>query len=129
MKVLIFAILTNLYLYVSTLTYDPLISTMCLGPSFIRSTMYTVPDTPDMKKQTGVPLGLVIRHHVKLVFVLFHQISPLPPTISKEYIKESRPKPILNNQLRPTLYLYRYHKPRPRVHPWTRSLACSQNPP
>jgi len=30
------------------------------GPGFIRSTMYTVPDTPEMKKQTGVPFGLVI---------------------------------------------------------------------
>merc|ERR1719394_1666656 len=30
------------------------------GPRLMRSTMYSVPDTPDMKKQTGVPLGLVM---------------------------------------------------------------------
>jgi len=30
------------------------------APNFLRSTMYTIPDTPDMKKQTGVPFGLVI---------------------------------------------------------------------
>lgn len=30
------------------------------GPRLMRSTMYSVPDTPDMKKQTGVPLGLVL---------------------------------------------------------------------
>jgi len=30
------------------------------GPNFIRSTMYSVPDSPDMKKQTGVPFGLVM---------------------------------------------------------------------
>lgn len=47
------------------------------GPSFIRSTMYTVPDTPDMKKQTGVPFGLVI--------------SPLADTKDGEY-----PPPIVN---------------------------------
>jgi len=47
------------------------------GPSFIRSTMYTVPDTPDMKKQTGVPFGLVI--------------SPLADTKEGEY-----PPPIVN---------------------------------
>merc|ERR1719402_1463465 len=28
------------------------------GPNLIRSTMYSVPDSPDMKKQTGVPFGL-----------------------------------------------------------------------
>merc|ERR1740128_451157 len=47
------------------------------GPSFVRSTMYTVPDTPDMKKQTGVPLGLVI--------------SPLADTKEGEY-----PPPVVN---------------------------------
>jgi len=30
------------------------------GPRFIRSTMYTIPDNPDIKKQTGVPFGLVL---------------------------------------------------------------------
>merc|ERR1719431_1651345 len=30
------------------------------GPRMMRSTMYSVPDNPDMKKQTGVPLGLVM---------------------------------------------------------------------
>merc|ERR1719187_1957147 len=30
------------------------------GPRLIRSTMYSVPDSPDMKKQTAVPLGLVM---------------------------------------------------------------------
>ena len=30
------------------------------GPNIIRSTMYSVPDSPDMKKQTGVPFGLVM---------------------------------------------------------------------
>ena len=30
------------------------------GPRLMRSTMYSVPDNPDMKKQTGVPLGLVM---------------------------------------------------------------------
>jgi len=30
------------------------------GPRLMRSTMYSVPDSPDMKKQTGVPLGLVM---------------------------------------------------------------------
>lgn len=30
------------------------------GPRFIRSTMYTIPDNPDTKKQTGVPFGLVL---------------------------------------------------------------------
>merc|ERR1719414_900200 len=30
------------------------------GPRIMRSTMYSVPDSPDMKKQTGVPLGLVM---------------------------------------------------------------------
>jgi len=30
------------------------------GPRLMRSTMYSVPDSPDMKKQTGVPLGLVL---------------------------------------------------------------------
>ena len=39
--------------------------------------MYTVPDTPDMKKQTGVPFGLVI--------------SPLADTQDGEY-----PPPIVN---------------------------------
>merc|ERR1719228_1195958 len=29
------------------------------GPRMMRSTMYSVPDNPDMKKQTGVPLGPV----------------------------------------------------------------------
>lgn len=47
------------------------------GPSFIRSTMYTVPDTPEMKKQTGVPFGIVI--------------SPLADTKDGEY-----PPPIVN---------------------------------
>ena len=47
------------------------------GPQHIRSTMYTVPDTPDMKKQTGVPFGLVI--------------SPLADTQDGEY-----PPPIVN---------------------------------
>ena len=47
------------------------------GPQHIRSTMYTVPDTPDMKKQTGVPFGLVI--------------SPLADTLDGEY-----PPPIVN---------------------------------
>jgi len=47
------------------------------GPSFVRSTMYTVPDTPDMKKQTGVPFGLVM--------------SPLAETKDGEY-----PPPIVN---------------------------------
>ena len=39
--------------------YTRLLYKYDVGPSFIRSTMYTVPDTPDMKKQTGVPFGLV----------------------------------------------------------------------
>merc|ERR1719210_388141 len=30
------------------------------GPRLMRSTMYSVPDQPDMKKQTSVPLGLVM---------------------------------------------------------------------
>jgi len=30
------------------------------GPRIMRSTMYSVPDSPDMKKQTSVPLGLVM---------------------------------------------------------------------
>jgi len=30
------------------------------APSMMRATMYSVPDTPDMKKQTAVPLGLVL---------------------------------------------------------------------
>jgi protein transport protein SEC24 len=30
------------------------------GPGLMRATMYSVPDTPDMKKQTSVPLGLVM---------------------------------------------------------------------
>merc|ERR1719422_2570052 len=30
------------------------------GPRMMRSTMYSVPDQPDMKKQTSVPLGLVM---------------------------------------------------------------------
>merc|ERR1719210_1189250 len=30
------------------------------GPRLVRSTMYSVPDQPDMKKQTSVPLGLVM---------------------------------------------------------------------
>jgi len=30
------------------------------GPGVVRATMYSVPDNPDMKKQTGVPLGLVL---------------------------------------------------------------------
>merc|ERR1719470_163174 len=30
------------------------------GPRMMRSTVYSVPDNPDMKKQTGVPLGLVM---------------------------------------------------------------------
>ena len=30
------------------------------GPRLVRSTMYSVPDSPDMKKQTAVPLGLVM---------------------------------------------------------------------
>merc|ERR1719317_827737 len=30
------------------------------GPRLMRSTMYSVPDNPDMKKQTVVPLGLVM---------------------------------------------------------------------
>ncbi len=33
---------------------------VCAGPRFIRSTMYTIPDNPDIKKQTGVPFGLVL---------------------------------------------------------------------
>merc|ERR1719225_638631 len=30
------------------------------GPGLMRATMYSVPDTPDMKKQTSVPQGLVM---------------------------------------------------------------------
>ncbi len=30
------------------------------SPRFIRSTMYNVPSTPDMLKQTSVPFGLVV---------------------------------------------------------------------
>merc|ERR1719154_615921 len=30
------------------------------GPGLMRATMYSVPDSPDMKKQTSVPLGLVM---------------------------------------------------------------------
>merc|ERR1719435_551679 len=30
------------------------------GPRLMRATMYSVPDSPDMKKQTSVPLGLVM---------------------------------------------------------------------
>merc|ERR1719282_2174805 len=30
------------------------------GPGLVRATMYSVPDSPDMKKQTSVPLGLVM---------------------------------------------------------------------
>merc|ERR1719334_2374814 len=47
------------------------------GPRLMRSTMYSVPDTPDMKKQTGVPFGLVI--------------SPLAQPQEGEY-----PPPIVN---------------------------------
>ena len=47
------------------------------APNFIRSTMYTIPDTPDMKKQTGVPFGLVI--------------SPFSQTQDGEY-----PPPVVN---------------------------------
>jgi len=47
------------------------------GPRLIRSTMYSVPDNPDMKKQTGVPLGLVM--------------SPLAEAIPGEY-----PPPVVN---------------------------------
>merc|ERR1719342_27095 len=47
------------------------------GPRLIRSTMYSVPDNPDMKKQTGVPLGLVM--------------SPLAEIAEGEY-----PPPVVN---------------------------------
>jgi len=47
------------------------------GPRMMRSTMYSVPDNPDMKKQTGVPLGLVL--------------SPLAETADGEY-----PPPVVN---------------------------------
>jgi len=30
------------------------------SPRYIRSSMYNIPDNPDMKKQTGVPFGLVL---------------------------------------------------------------------
>merc|ERR1712096_139925 len=43
----------------------------------MRSTMYSVPDNPDMKKQTGVPLGLVM--------------SPLAEAAPGEY-----PPPVVN---------------------------------
>ena len=47
------------------------------APNFIRSTMYTIPDTPDMKKQTGVPFGLLV--------------SPFSQTQDGEY-----PPPVVN---------------------------------
>merc|ERR1719228_1499456 len=47
------------------------------GPRMMRSTMYSVPDNPDMKKQTGVPLGLVM--------------SPLAEIAEGEY-----PPPVVN---------------------------------
>merc|ERR550519_2272203 len=47
------------------------------GPRLMRSTMYSVPDNPDMKKQTGVPLGLVM--------------SPLAEPAPGEY-----PPPVVN---------------------------------
>merc|ERR1719427_2112868 len=47
------------------------------GPRLMRSTMYSVPDNPDMKKQTGVPLGLVM--------------SPLAEAAPGEY-----PPPVVN---------------------------------
>eukprot|EP00092_Neocalanus_flemingeri_P059085 GFUD01070535.1.p1 GENE.GFUD01070535.1~~GFUD01070535.1.p1 ORF type:complete len:1158 (+),score=343.89 GFUD01070535.1:243-3716(+) len=47
------------------------------GPRMMRSTMYSVPDNPDMKKQTGVPLGLVM--------------SPLAEAAPGEY-----PPPVVN---------------------------------
>jgi protein transport protein SEC24 len=47
------------------------------APNFIRSTMYTIPDTPDMKKQTGVPFGLLV--------------SPFSQTKEGEY-----PPPVVN---------------------------------
>jgi len=47
------------------------------GPRLIRSTMYSVPDSPDMKKQTAVPLGLVM--------------SPMAPPLEGEY-----PTPIVD---------------------------------
>merc|ERR1740137_196289 len=47
------------------------------GPRMMRSTMYSVPDNPDMKKQTGVPLGLVM--------------SPLAEPAPGEY-----PAPVVN---------------------------------
>ena len=43
----------------------------------MRSTMYTIPDNPDMKKQTGVPFGLVL--------------SPMAEVLPGEY-----PPPIVN---------------------------------
>lgn len=36
------------------------------NPRFIRSTMYSVPANPDMMKQTGVPLGIVVSPFAKL---------------------------------------------------------------
>lgn len=36
------------------------------SPRFIRSTMYNVPATPEMMKQTGVPFGLVISPFAKV---------------------------------------------------------------
>lgn len=47
------------------------------GPRFIRSTMYNVPTTADMMKQTAVPFGLII--------------SPLARTLEQEY-----PPPIVD---------------------------------
>lgn len=63
------------------------------GPRFIRSTMYSVPATPDMIKQTSVPFSLIISPFAKAVegemippIVDFGELGPIRCVRCKAYM-------------------------------------------
>lgn len=63
------------------------------GPRFIRSTMYNVPATPDMMKQTSVPFSLIISPFAKTAegeisppIVNFGELGPIRCVRCKAYM-------------------------------------------